>query len=152
MKCPSCQNEQTRVADSRITDGGSAIRRRRLCESCEFRFTTFERAQTSDLMVEKRDGTVEPYQREKLEKAIMLSCAKRPIDVADLRAKLTDLEETQWSKSKAVKAEQIGDDVMGLLKEIDEVAYIRFASVYKRFTDMETFQNELQKFFDSSKS
>lgn len=151
MKCPNCTHDKNKVLDSRVTDGGVAIRRRRACEACEFRFTTFERAQTTDLMVEKRDGTVEPYAREKLEKAILLACAKRPIDLKQMREALSNLEENRWATAKNVKAEQIGEDVMELLRGVDEVAYIRFASVYKRFTDMETFQKELLRFIELGK-
>lgn len=147
MICPSCQSQATRVVDSRTTDAGHAIRRRRECEACAFRFTTFERGQTTSLMVEKTDGTTEPYQREKLERSIMLACAKRPINVQKLREKLTEIEETKWVKQKSIKAEDLGNDVMEMLKGIDPVAYIRFASVYKRFSDAQGFEDEIREVF-----
>ena len=93
MHCPSCAHENSKVVDSRLTYGGSSIRRRRECEKCSFRFTTFERAQTSNLMVEKRDGTIEPYDREKLEKGILIACGKRPVSLENIHEHLSELEE-----------------------------------------------------------
>ncbi len=147
MHCPSCEKNQTKVIDSRVTDGGLATRRRRECEACSFRFTTFERIQTTSLMVEKTNGTTEPYQREKLERSIMLACAKRPINIARVREQLTEIEETKWAKLKVIAAQQIGEDVMQMLKGIDPVAYIRFASVYKEFSNPEGFEQEIRKVF-----
>lgn len=147
MKCPSCGFESTKVVDSRVSDGGISIRRRRECEKCEFRFTTFERLQTMHLMVKKKDGTTEAYDREKLEKGILIACGKRPISIDQLREKLTTLEE-QWGKEKVVASSQLGADVVETLKSIDEIAYIRFASVYKPFKDVETFKKELVKILE----
>lgn len=147
MHCPHCFHTETKVADSRLTDSGSAIRRRRKCEKCDFRFTTFERMQTSNLVVEKKDNTTEPYDRAKLEKGILIACGKRPISVERIREGILELEE-QWGKEKHVSTEKIGGDVMKMLAEIDEVAYIRFASVYRQFRDVEEFKNELQKIFN----
>ncbi len=148
MKCPSCGFEDTKVIDSRVSDTGSSIRRRRECEKCEFRFTTFERPQTTNLMVEKKDKTSEPYDREKLEEGILTACGKRPISIEQLRENLSALEE-KWGKEKVVASSKIGEDVMNMLKELDEIAYIRFASVYRQFKDVETFKQELGKILEN---
>lgn len=144
MKCASCGSENTKVIDSRIADGGSSIRRRRECESCEFRFTTFEKPQTMSLMVHKKDGSTEPYDREKLEKAVMTACGKRRMSLSKVRGKISELEES-WAAKKEVYSTQIGEDIVEMLREIDDVAFIRFASVYKEFQDIETFKSELDK-------
>ena len=146
MQCPSCNSEQTKVIDSRLSDGGTSIRRRRECEDCEFRFTTFERYQTANLTVRKKDGTTEPYDREKLEKGILTACGKRPVSVELIRERLTELEE-KWggNKDKIVETKKIGEDVVEMLREIDDIAFIRFASVYKQFKDVDSFKKELEK-------
>ncbi len=149
MKCPSCNYQDTKVIDSRVADNGFSIRRRRECEKCEFRFTTFERAQTVNLMVQKKDGTSETYDRTKLEKSILVACGKRPISIHQLREKLSTLEE-KWGKEKIVISTKIGEDVIITLKELDEIAYIRFASVYRQFKDVETFKKELSVFLEKS--
>ena len=146
MQCSSCKSDQTKVIDSRLSDGGTSIRRRRECEDCEFRFTTFERYQTINLSVRKKDGTTEPYDREKLERGILTACGKRPISVPTIREKLTELEE-KWgsSKDKIIETKKIGEDVVEMLRDIDDIAFIRFASVYKQFKDVESFKKELEK-------
>lgn len=144
MKCRKCDCENTRVVDSRVTDHGNSIRRRRECEECKHRFTTFERVQASNLVVEKSDGTTEPYDREKLERGILVACAKRPVSVQKIREKLTELEES-WGKEPVVKSKKIGAGVIDMLKELDDIAYIRFASVYRKFKDVETFKKEFEK-------
>ncbi len=144
MKCPSCGFESTKVIDSRVSDNGTSIRRRRECEKCEFRFTTFEKAQTSNVMVHKKDGSTEPYDREKLEKAILIACGKRRVSLSKIREKISELEE-KWSQKKEVHTTEIGEDVVEMLRDIDEIAFIRFASVYKQFKDVETFKKELEK-------
>lgn len=144
MKCRKCDCENTKVVDSRITDNGNAIRRRRECEECKHRFTTFERMQSANLVVEKTDGMTEPYDRAKLERGIMSACAKRPVSVTDIRKKLTDLEEI-WGKDGVVKSREIGEKIIEMLREIDDIAYIRFASVYRQFRDVETFKKEFEK-------
>lgn len=146
MKCPSCHHEDSKVIDSRVTDGGSTIRRRRECPKCDFRFTTFERIGTTNLMVEKKDGVLEPYDREKLERGVLIACGKRPISLDKIKEKLSELEE-KWAIEKVIPSKRIGEDVVEMLKDIDEIAYIRFASVYRRFKDMETFQKEFEKLF-----
>lgn len=144
MKCPSCSCENTKVIDSRVTDNGSSIRRRRECEKCEFRFTTFEKTQTTNLLVHKKDGSTEPYDREKLEKAILIACGKRRVSLHKIRERISELEET-WTQKKEINSDKIGQDIVEMLKEIDEIAFIRFASVYKQFKDVETFKKELEK-------
>lgn len=144
MKCSSCGSENTKVVDSRIADGGSSIRRRRECEACGFRFTTFEKPQTTSLMVHKKDGSTEPYDREKLEKAVMTACGKRRVSLSKVRGKISELEEA-WAAKKEVYSTQIGEDIVEMLREIDDVAFIRFASVYKEFQDIDTFKKELSK-------
>ncbi len=144
MNCPSCNSEDTKVIDSRLTNAGAAVRRRRECVTCEFRFTTFERVQNANLMVRKKDKTVEPYDREKLEKAILIACGKRPVSIEKIRERVSELEE-KWGKNKEVETSIIGEDIVEVLKDIDEIAFIRFASVYKQFKDVETFKKELEK-------
>jgi len=143
MKCPACGDENSKVIDSRTTDEGRSIRRRRECEECAFRFTTFERSQSANLLVEKRDGTAEPYDREKLEKGILIACGKRPVSVAAMREQLSQLEE-KWGKEQIVRADRIGEDVIEMLLHIDHVAFIRFASVYREISDVDTFKKEFK--------
>ena len=144
MKCSSCGFDNTKVVDSRVTENGGSIRRRRECESCEFRFTTFEKPQTASLMIHKKGGSTEPYDREKLEKAIMTACGKRRVSLSKIREKISELEES-WAAKKELYSTQIGEDVVEMLRQIDDVAFIRFASVYKEFQDIETFKQELEK-------
>ncbi len=144
MKCPSCGFENTKVVDSRVSDSGVSIRRRRECEQCSFRFTTFEKSQTMSLLVHKKDGSTEPYDREKLERAIMIACGKRRVSLSKVREKLSELEE-RWTAKKEIHSTAIGEDVVEMLRELDEIAFIRFASVYKQFKDVETFKKELEK-------
>jgi transcriptional repressor NrdR len=129
-------------------DEDRAIRRRRKCEKCDHRFTTFERTEISSLIVVKRDDTREPFSREKLERGIWLACTKRPITKAQIDEMLTELE-TLWSAgSHEVASTRIGTDVMDALSTIDKVAYIRFASVHREFKDVEEFKVELKKLFE----
>lgn len=144
MKCSSCGFDNTKVVDSRVSESGTSIRRRRECEECGFRFTTFEKSQTNSLMVHKKDGSTEAYDREKLERAIMIACGKRRVSLAKVREKLSEMEE-RWTAKKEIKAEEIGEDVVEMLRDLDEIAFIRFASVYKQFKDVETFKKELEK-------
>lgn len=143
MHCPACQFENTKVVDSRLADQSTAVRRRRECEKCGFRFTTFERSQSVNLMVEKKDGTAEPYDREKLEKGMMIACSKRPVSITMVRERLTELEE-KWGKRKIIPSTEIGEDVVEMLGELDHIAYIRFASVYKEFKDVESLKKALE--------
>ena len=142
MHCPSCGDQNSKVVDSRLSSNGRSIRRRRECDKCKFRFTTFERMQSSNFVVEKRNGSTEPYDREKVEKGILASCAKRPVSINHLRENLNELEET-WGREQIVNTARIGNDIMEMLKGLDEVAFIRFASVYKEFSDIESFREAL---------
>lgn len=140
--------DESKVIDSRVTNNGQVIRRRRECLQTGRRFTTFERVQGSNLIVQKRDGTTEPYEREKLEKGIMIACGKRPVSLEKILNHLSEIEE-KWARKEKVTSKQIGEDVMDLLKESDDVAYIRFASVYKKFQDIETFKKALDSAFEN---
>ena len=143
MFCPRCKRKDTAVIDSRIAEEGRAIRRRRKCPKCGHRFTTFERQELSSLIVIKRDGTREPYSRSKLERGIWLACTKRPVTDKQVESILTRLEEKWGANKKEVASGTIGMDVMKELKRLDQVAYIRFASVHREFRDVEEFKKEL---------
>jgi len=147
MHCPHCRSADTAVIDSRLSEEGRAVRRRRECTSCQHRFTTFERQELSSLIVVKRDGTREPYSRPKIERGVWIACTKRPVTQAQIDKLLSTLEE-KWSANKQeVPSSTIGEDVMRELKTIDQVAYIRFASVHREFKDVEEFKEELGKLF-----
>lgn len=143
MYCPRCKSPDTAVVDSRLAEEGRAIRRRRECEKCNHRFTTFERQELSHLIVIKRDGTREPYSRTKLERGLWLACTKRPITQEKIDRLLTHLEEKWGGNRKEVASSTIGTDVMRELKKLDTVAYIRFASVHREFKDVREFKKEL---------
>lgn len=145
MFCPHCKSETTSVIDSRLAEDGRAIRRRRECDKCQHRFTTFERQELSTLIVIKRDGTREPYSRSKLERGIWLACTKRPISQEDIDSMLNKLEEKWGSNKKEVASTTIGTDVMKALQKLDKVAYIRFASVHREFKDVEEFKVAMNK-------
>ena len=147
MHCPRCKSDDTSVIDSRISEEGRTVRRRRECTKCNHRFTTFERQELSSLIVIKRDSTREPYSREKLERGIWLSCTKRPITQKQIDTLLTKLEEKWGANKKEVASSTIGTDVMKSLRKIDHVAYIRFASVHREFKDVEEFKDEVGKLF-----
>jgi len=145
MICPKCRENNTRVLDSRETDANKAVRRRRECEDCKHRFTTFERIEFSSFIVVKKDGTRENYDREKIEKGIWRACEKRKVTEQQVKTAIDKLEE-EWSKiGKEVDSDKIGEGIMHVLRDIDDVAYIRFASVYRQFKDLESFNKELQK-------
>lgn len=135
MRCPFCSHEDSQVKDSRPSEDGAAIRRRRQCEGCGARFTTFERVQLRDLTVVKKDGKREPFDRRKLERAIGHACRKREIDPARIERLVTGIQRQLETQGDEVAAAQIGEAVMDGLKALDHVAYIRFASVYKDFTE-----------------
>ncbi len=152
MKCPFCNYGDTKVIDSRAQDDNSAIRRRRLCESCGKRFTTYERIDTIPITIIKRDGNREIFDKSKLLGGIMKSCNKRPITVKQIEALVDDIENTlMGGGEKEVESKRIGTMVMDRLKEIDEVAYVRFASVYRQFKDINTFIDELKKLLHEKK-
>ena len=142
MKCPFCGNENTKVIDSRPTDD-SSIRRRRQCEECGKRFTTYEKVETMPLMVIKKDNNREPYNREKIVAGIVRSCHKRPISLEKINQTVDEIENQVFNlEEKEVTTTEIGTIVMDKLKELDEVAYVRFASVYREFN---TFLEEINK-------
>lgn len=152
MKCPYCNHEDQKVIDSRPVDDLNAIRRRRQCESCGRRFTTFERVETIPLMIVKKDDTREPYNRAKIEKGVLSACHKRPVSVEDINRMIDDIEaELYQMDSKEVPSTIVGELVMDKLKELDEVAYVRFSSVYREFTDVHTFMKELEKLYKKKK-
>lgn len=146
MRCPYCNYLEDRVIDSRPTDEGSAIRRRRECTNCLKRFTTYEKVESLPLMVIKKDKTREAFDREKLLNGLLRACEKRPVSINQLE-KLVDEIESQLCNSlqREVTSTVIGEMVMARLKGLDEVAYVRFASVYRQFKDINTFMDELRK-------
>ncbi|MEG0475526.1 MAG: transcriptional regulator NrdR [Carnobacterium sp.] len=147
MQCPRCQNNGSRVVDSRPADDGRAIRRRRECEACSFRFTTFERVEQAPLLVIKKNGTREEFNREKILRGIIRSCEKRPVAVEQVEKIVDDVENKIRSLGEnEISSAIIGEYIMEKLAEVDDVAYIRFASVYRQFKDMSVFLKELQEF------
>lgn len=153
MKCPFCNNEDTKVIDSRSQDDNTTIRRRRYCEKCGKRFTTYERIDTIPMTVIKSNGTRETFDKNKLISGIMKSCNKRPITANQIKEIADDVENAVMSSmDKEIESKSIGNMVMDRLKDIDEVAYVRFASVYRQFKDINTFMDELNKIMDEKKS
>ena len=145
MKCRFCQCTDSKVVDSRPTDDGAAIRRRRECMNCGRRFTTYEKVEEMPIYVVKRDGTREPFDSEKILRGVRKSCEKRPISVAAMDELVEDVErEINNSLVQEITTIQIGEMVMSRLKDLDEVAYVRFASVYRSFKDINTFMEELK--------
>ena len=145
MKCPYCGKENTRVIDSRPTDD-SSIRRRRQCDECGKRFTTYEKVETLPLIVVKKDNNREPYDREKIVAGIVRSCHKRPISMKQINDMVDDIEGQIFNmEEKEIPTTTIGSIVMDKLQDLDEVAYVRFASVYREFKDVNTFMDEIKK-------
>lgn len=140
MKCPKCQNMETKVVDSRMIDDWQTIRRRRECEFCWNRFTTFERNGFTELVVIKKDGKKEMYDRQKVKRALLLAFAKREFSNENIENILNDLENKWTWEWNEISSQKIGDDILAILKEIDPVVYIRFASVYKSFNSLEDFK------------
>lgn len=150
MKCPYCSYEESKVIDSRSADDGERIRRRRECLKCGKRFTTHEIVETVPIMVIKRDKTREPFSREKLCSGLLRACEKRPVSIKTIDAIVSDIEANiQNSLDREVTSEKIGELAMEHLKKIDEVAYVRFASVYRQFKDINTFMQELNNLLQS---
>lgn len=146
MKCPFCSNDDTRVIDSRPSDDNSTIRRRRQCDKCGKRFTTYEKIETIPLIVIKKDMTRETYDRSKIESGVFRSCHKRPVSAEAINACVDDIENTIFNKGvKEISSSEIGEIVMEKLMKLDQVAYVRFASVYREFKDVNTFKDELEK-------
>ena len=151
MKCPFCGHDEDKVIDSRPAEDGAAIRRRRECLGCGSRFTTYEKIETLPLLVIKKDGTREPFNREKLLKGLLKACEKRPVSNDQLMQLLTCVEgQIHNSLNREISSQEIGELVMKKLKEIDEVAYVRFASVYRQFKDVNSFLEELNEMLNKS--
>lgn len=152
MKCPYCSADDTKVIDSRPADDNSSIRRRRQCERCGKRFTTYEKLETMPLMVIKKDNSREVYDRSKIEAGILHSCHKRPVSTQQIEAMVDEIENQIFNmEEKEVATTVIGELVMNRLKDLDEVAYVRFASVYREFKDVNTFMEELGKLLKKDK-
>lgn len=148
MKCPKCKEPETRVIDSRVIEDGFSIRRRRECSKCGYRFTTYEKLEL-DIMIVKKDGRREPYSREKLLSGIHKACHKRPISENNIKEFIHELELDLIQRGdKEIPASYIGEKVMEVLKRWDKVAYIRFASVYKDFKDVEEFLDSIKELRD----
>ncbi len=144
MRCPYCSNEQDKVVDSRVADEGRAIRRRRECLACNRRYTTFERAEEVPLIVEKRSGAEELFDRTKIVEGIGKACKNRPVSVGEIEAIADDIEEAMRADARRpVPSAEIGREVLERLRYLDEVAYLRFASVYKDFQELTDFEREL---------
>ena len=149
MRCPYCDQDDTRVIDSRPADENRTIRRRRECNICHKRFTTYEKVETLPLIVIKKDNNREPYDRSKIEAGIMRSCHKRPISRDQINSVVDSVENDLFSREeKEIPTMVIGELVMNKLKELDPVAYVRFASVYREFKDVNTFMDELKKILE----
>lgn len=148
MKCPYCGEDNTKVMDSRPAEENNSIRRRRQCDACGRRFTTYEKVETIPLMVIKKDNNREPYDRSKIESGMIRACHKRPVSTAAINSAVDSIEARIFSmEEKEVRSNTIGELVMEQLKELDEVAYVRFASVYREFRDVNTFLEELEKLY-----
>lgn len=142
MHCPFCGNEDTQVKDSRPSDEGTSIRRRRFCDECDSRFTTFERVQLKELIVVKKDGKRRPFDRDKLASSLKIAVRKRPITAEQVEMAVNKIvRKLESSVESEVNSDQIGEAVMEVIAELDPVAYIRFASVYKEFRDAKDFQD-----------
>lgn len=153
MRCPYCDNEDSKVIDSRHTEDGRAIRRRRECEECGRRFTTYEKIEEVILMVIKKDGSRQAFDRNKLLNGIIRACEKRPVSIADMEKIVDDIERgLNNTMEKEVESSLIGELVMERLRDLDEVAYVRFASVYRQFTDINTFVAEIEKLLTKKKN
>ena len=140
MRCPYCGKDDTRVIDSRPVEDNNSIRRRRICDSCSRRFTTYEKIETIPMMVTKKDNNREAYDRSKIEGGILRACHKRPVSAAQIKKIVDEIE-----AEKEISSKQIGELVMSKINKLDPVAYVRFASVYREFKDVETFMEELRK-------
>ncbi|MBL7084945.1 MAG: transcriptional repressor NrdR [Candidatus Omnitrophica bacterium] len=149
MKCPYCGNLEDKVVDSRLSAEGNAIRRRRECLKCERRFTTYEHIEEVPLMVVKKDSRRESFERKKILAGLVKACEKRPISMEKLEELADRIESTiQKNYEKEVKSKEIGELVMKMLQELDEIAYVRFASVYRQFKDVSQFMKELKGLLD----
>ena len=146
LNCPSCDTDSTNVIDSRPTESGTAVRRRRECGDCGTRFTTYERTEWDGVQVRKRDGEIEPFDREKLLNGVLRAVEKRPVSEAEARGIVEEVEEeVRADGGEVVETSEIGDMVSERLRKMDEVAYLRFVSVYKEFSDPDEFAEELDR-------
>ncbi len=146
MRCPFCGKEDNRVIDSRPVEENNSIRRRRICDACGRRFTTYEKVETIPLVVIKKDNNREPYDRAKIEGGILRACHKRPVSVNQIKRTVDEIEAEIFDREeKEISSREIGELVMEKVHSLDPVAYVRFASVYREFKDVETFMDELEK-------
>lgn len=146
MKCPFCGHENTRVIDSRPADDNNSIRRRRVCDECDKRFTTYEKVETIPIIIIKKDNNRETYDRSKIEAGILRACHKRPVSAAQISNIVDEVETAIFSyEDREIPSNIIGELIMAKLKDLDAVAYVRFASVYREFKDVNTFMDELKK-------
>ncbi len=151
MKCPICGHLESKVLDSRPSNEGTSIRRRRECLACQKRFTTFETIEIMSFMVVKKDKTREQFDRSKIKKGIVRACEKRPVTMDQIETAVSEIESTLISSMRSeISSNEIGELVMDKLKSLDEVAYVRFASVYRQFKDITTFRDELNKLLDNN--
>ena len=149
MKCPFCSHENTRVIDSRPAEENNSIRRRRVCDECGKRFTTYEKIETIPLIIIKKDNNRETYDRSKIEAGVLRACHKRPVSAAQITTLVDEVENEVFSKAdKEIPSDVIGELVMNKLKDLDPVAYVRFASVYREFKDVNTFMDELKSMIE----
>ena len=147
MKCPFCNQDNTRVVDSRPADDNYSIRRRRMCDECGKRFTTYEKVETIPLIVIKKDRSREEYDRSKIEAGVLRACYKRPIPVQKINELVDNVETELFNREeREIESNLIGEIVMDKLKDLEAVAYVRFASVYREFKDVNTFMDELKKY------
>ena len=149
MRCPFCNPENTRVVDSRPVEDTNSIRRRRLCDACGRRFTTYEKVETIPLTVIKKDQTREQYDRNKIQDGVLRACYKRPVPMEKVEEMINSIEATIFNiEDREIGSTRIGEIVMEHLRDLDAVAYVRFASVYREFKDVSTFMDELKKFME----
>ena len=149
MKCPFCNQDNTRVVDSRPADDNTAIRRRRMCDACGKRFTTYEKVETIPLIVIKKDQNREQFDRSKIEAGVLRACHKRPVSAEQIHLLVDDVETEVFNlEEREIPSSVIGEIVMDKLKDLEAVAYVRFASVYREFKDVSTFMDELKKFLN----
>ena len=149
MKCPFCGHENTRVIDSRPAEENNSIRRRRVCDECDKRFTTYEKVETIPIIIIKKDNNREAYDRKKIEGGVLRACHKRPVAAATITQLVDEVETEIFNyEEKEIPSDVIGELVMNKLKDVDPVAYVRFASVYREFKDVNTFMDELKKFLN----
>lgn len=151
MKCPFCGHDNTRVIDSRPAEDNNSIRRRRVCDECDKRFTTYEKIETIPLIIIKKDNNRETYDRSKIEAGVLRACHKRPVSAGQIDKLVEEVETEIFNmEEREISTQDIGEMVMNKLKDMDAVAYVRFASVYREFKDINTFMDELKKVLDSN--